>query len=130
MHLKQKLSRIEDELVFLIDGVETLVSADKIKYYVSSLFTIMSIIQNDATKSILRPSSNYIFLRRQSAKGDKHRLICTPYFKEDNIDYSVGVKLLCEAGDSVIKGQDLALLYVNDLNVKLNDEDLKIFEIK
>src|SRR5690606_11000120 len=39
------------------------------------------------TKSILRPSSNYIFLRRQSAKGDKHRLICTPYFKEDNIDY-------------------------------------------
>ena len=45
------------------------------------------IIQNDATKSILRPSSNYIFLRRQSAKGDKHRLICTPYFKEDNIDY-------------------------------------------
>ena len=50
--------------------------------------------------------------------------------KEDNIDYSVGVKLLCEAGDSVIKGQDLALLYVNDLNVKLNEEDLKIFEIK
>lgn len=45
------------------------------------------IIQNDATKSILRPSSNYIFLRRQSAKGDKHRLICTPYFKEDNVDY-------------------------------------------
>ena len=50
--------------------------------------------------------------------------------KEDNIDYRVGVKLLCEAGDSVIKGQDLALLYVNDLNVKLNEEDLKIFEIK
>ena len=50
--------------------------------------------------------------------------------KEDNIDYGVGVKLLCEAGDSVIKGQDLALLYVNDLNVKLNEEDLKIFEIK
>ncbi|MGV0857372.1 Eco57I restriction-modification methylase domain-containing protein [Empedobacter brevis] len=45
------------------------------------------IIQNDATKSILRPNSNYIFLRRQSAKGDKHRLICTPYFKEKNIDY-------------------------------------------
>lgn len=51
LHLKQKLSHIEDELVFLIDGVETLVSADKIKYYVSSLFTIMSIIQNDATMS-------------------------------------------------------------------------------
>ena len=30
--------------------------------------------------------------------------------------------MLCEAGDSVIKGQDLALLYVNDLNVKLNEE--------
>ena len=46
------------------------------------------------------------------------------------LNFRVGVKLLCEAGDSVIKGQDLALLYVNDLNVKLNEEDLKIFEIK
>lgn len=50
--------------------------------------------------------------------------------KEDAIDYSVGVKLLCEVNDSVKKGQDLALLYVNDLNIKLSEEDLKIFEIK
>lgn len=50
--------------------------------------------------------------------------------KEDKIDYSVGIKLLCSENETVTKGQVLALLYVNDLNIKIPEEDLKIFEIK
>lgn len=50
--------------------------------------------------------------------------------KEDKIDYSVGIKLLCSENEAVTKGQVLALLYVNDLNIKIPEEDLKIFEIK
>lgn len=50
--------------------------------------------------------------------------------KEDNIDYSVGVKLMVHEGEQVKNGDVLALLYVNDLNIKLPEEELRIFEIK
>lgn len=50
--------------------------------------------------------------------------------KEDNIDYSVGVKLMVHEGEQVKSGDVLALLYVNDLNIKLPEEELRIFEIK
>lgn len=50
--------------------------------------------------------------------------------KEDNIDYSVGVKLMVHEKEQVKSGDVLALLYVNDLNIKLPEEELRIFEIK
>jgi MinD-like ATPase involved in chromosome partitioning or flagellar assembly len=51
LSVKKELSRIEEKLVFLIDGLETLVLAEKVKDYVSSLFSIMATIQNDAVMS-------------------------------------------------------------------------------
>ena len=39
--------------------------------------------------------------------------------KDSKIDYSVGIKLLKQSGDLVKKGDILAKLYVNDLNIKI-----------
>lgn len=50
--------------------------------------------------------------------------------KESQIDYGVGIKLLKREGSKVKKGDVLAELYVNDLDIKLTDEDLKLFTIK
>jgi len=50
--------------------------------------------------------------------------------KNSKIDYSVGIKLLKHEGDTVKKGDVLAELYVNDYDIELTDEDLKLFVIK
>ena len=50
--------------------------------------------------------------------------------KKSKIDYGVGIKLLKNIGDKAKKGEVLAELYVKNLNIKLTDEDLKIFSIK
>lgn len=50
--------------------------------------------------------------------------------KKSKIDYGVGIKLLKNIGNKVKKGEVLAELYVKNLNIKLTDEDLKIFSIK
>ena len=50
--------------------------------------------------------------------------------KNSKIDYGVGIKLLKEKGDSVTAGDILTLLYVNDYNINLTDEDLNIFDIR
>ena len=49
--------------------------------------------------------------------------------KEDRIDYGAGVKILVNDGDVVKTNQELAVLYVKDQNIKLDDELLDIFEI-
>ena len=49
--------------------------------------------------------------------------------KEDKIDYGAGVKILVSDGDVVKTNQELAILYVKDQNIKLDDELLDIFEI-
>ena len=49
--------------------------------------------------------------------------------KEDKIDYGAGVKILVNDGDVVKTNQELAILYVKDQNIKLDDELLDIFEI-
>lgn len=50
-------------------------------------------IQNcDATKSLLLPNKNYIFLRRFSAKDDKSRLVASPYFADITKDEFIGVE--------------------------------------
>lgn len=46
--------------------------------------------------------------------------------KDSKIDYSVGIKLLKQSGDLVKKGDILAKLYVNDLNIKLNKDDINL----
>jgi len=57
-----------------------------------TLFNKEQYIQaNSSTKSLLRPNDNYIYLRRQSAKGDSNRLICTPYFKDHYQTDFVGI---------------------------------------
>lgn len=50
--------------------------------------------------------------------------------KNSNIDYEVGIKLLKNTGDKVTKDEDLAILYVNDLNINLSKEDINIFNIE
>lgn len=50
--------------------------------------------------------------------------------KESIIDYGVGIKLLKNTGDYVHKNDVIALLYVNDFDIQLNAEDLKIFDIE
>ena len=50
--------------------------------------------------------------------------------KDSKIDYSVGIKLLKQSGDSVKKGDILAKLYVNDLNIKLNKDDINFYSVK
>lgn len=49
--------------------------------------------------------------------------------KNDSIDYGVGIKLLKGVGDKVNNGDVLALLYVKDLNIKLNKDDVSFFTI-
>ena len=49
--------------------------------------------------------------------------------KEDRIDYGAGVKILVNDGDVVKTDQELAVLYLKDQNIKLDDELLDIFEI-
>lgn len=46
----------------------------------------------EATKSLLLPNINYIFLRRFSAKGDKSRLVACPYFAEQAKAELIGVE--------------------------------------
>ena len=50
--------------------------------------------------------------------------------KDSKIDYSVGIKLLKQSGDLVKKGDILAKLYVNDLNIKLNKDDINFYSVK
>lgn len=50
--------------------------------------------------------------------------------KDSKIDYGVGIKLLKREGQKVKKGEVLAELYVKDFNIKLEEEDLKIFTIE
>lgn len=55
--LKGKILNTSSVHAFLIDGLETLVPADKIKAFVGALFDVMAAIQNDpamATKLVLR----------------------------------------------------------------------------
>jgi adenine-specific DNA-methyltransferase len=50
-------------------------------------------IQNcEATKSLLLPNKNYVFLRRFSAKDDKSRLVACPYFAEISNAEFIGVE--------------------------------------
>lgn len=50
--------------------------------------------------------------------------------KESIIDYTVGIKLHKNILEEVKKGDILATLYVNDLNLNLTKEDLDIFKIR
>ena len=50
--------------------------------------------------------------------------------KESIIDYTVGIKLHKNILEQVKKGDILATLYVNDLNLNLTKEDLDIFKIR
>lgn len=50
--------------------------------------------------------------------------------KDSKIDYSVGIKLLKQSGDLVKKGDILAKLYVNDLNIKLTKADINFYSVK
>lgn len=49
--------------------------------------------------------------------------------KDSKIDYEVGIKLLKSKGDLVNKGDVIAKLYVNDLNIKLDREDISFYSI-
>ncbi len=50
-------------------------------------------IQNcEATRSLLLPNKNYIFLRRFSAKDDKSRLVACPYFADISKTEFIGVE--------------------------------------
>jgi adenine-specific DNA-methyltransferase len=46
----------------------------------------------EATKSLLLPNKNYIFLRRFSAKDDKSRLVACPYFADISQGEFIGVE--------------------------------------
>ena len=46
----------------------------------------------DATRSLLIPNKDYIFLRRFSAKDDKSRLVATPYFIGDSTTEFIGIE--------------------------------------
>ena len=50
--------------------------------------------------------------------------------KDSKIDYSVGIKLLKQSGDLVKKGDILAKLYVNELNIKLTKDDINFYSVK
>ena len=50
--------------------------------------------------------------------------------KDSKIDYSVGIKLLKQSGYLVKKGDILAKLYVNDLNIKLTKDDINFYSVK
>ena len=50
--------------------------------------------------------------------------------KDSKIDYSVGIKLLKQSGDLVKKGDIIAKLYVNDLNIKLTKDDINFYSVK
>ena len=50
--------------------------------------------------------------------------------KDSKIDYSVGIKLLKQSGDLVKKGDILAKLYVNDLNIKLTKDDINFYSVQ
>lgn len=50
--------------------------------------------------------------------------------KDSKIDYSVGIKLLKQSGDLVKKGDIIAKLYVNDLNIKLIKDDINFYSVK
>lgn len=50
-------------------------------------------IQNcEATKALLLPNKNYVFLRRFSAKDDKSRLVACPYFADISNAEFIGVE--------------------------------------
>ncbi|MCK9411582.1 MAG: N-6 DNA methylase [Prolixibacteraceae bacterium] len=50
-------------------------------------------IQNcEATKSLLLPNKNYVFLRRFSAKDDKSRLVACPYFADISKEEFIGIE--------------------------------------
>ena len=50
--------------------------------------------------------------------------------KDSKIDYSVGINLLKQSGDLVKKGDIIAKLYVNDLNIKLTKDDINFYSVK
>ena len=65
LEIKNLLLQAIDQRVLLIDGLETLVPAAKIKAYVAGLFAVMNLIQNDpvfSSKLVVR-----IFLREDLA---------------------------------------------------------------
>lgn len=63
--IKNKLLNSQDNHTFLIDGLETLVSAERIKAFVGSLFDVMGAIQNDP--AIARKLTIRMFVREDLA---------------------------------------------------------------
>ena len=130
IEMARKVSE-EEATKLVLDAINSGKAFDKFKEWISYQGGNLDDLKLDENTVYIRAKKDGIIRKIEALKVGKlaSYLGAGRKSKEDKIDYGAGVKILVNDGDVVKTNQELAILYVKDQNIKLDDELLDIFEI-
>lgn len=130
IEMARKVSE-EEATKLVLDAISSGKAFDKFKEWISYQGGNLDNLKLDENTVYIRAKKDGIIRKIEALKVGKlaSYLGAGRKSKEDKIDYGAGVKILVNDGDVVKTNQELAILYVKDQNIKLDDELLDIFEI-
>lgn len=130
IEMARKVSE-EEATKLVLDAISSGKAFDKFKEWISYQGGNLDDLKLDENTVYIRAKKDGIIRKIEALKVGKlaSYLGAGRKSKEDKIDYGAGVKILVNDGDVVKTNQELAILYVKDQNIKLDDELLDIFEI-
>ncbi|MDO4341405.1 MAG: thymidine phosphorylase [bacterium] len=130
IEMARKVSE-EEATKLVLDAISSGKAFDKFKEWISYQGGNLDDLKLDENTVYIKAKKDGIIKKIDALKVGKlaSYLGAGRKNKEDKIDYGAGVKILVSDGDMVKTDQELAVLYVKDQNIKLDDELLDIFEI-
>lgn len=130
IEMARKVSE-EEATKLVLDAISSGKAFDKFKEWISYQGGNLDDLKLDENTVYISAKKDGIIRKIEALKVGKlaSYLGAGRKSKEDKIDYGAGVKILVNDGDVVKTNQELAILYVKDQNIKLDDELLDIFEI-
>ena len=130
IEMAKKVSE-EEATKLVLDAISSGKAFDKFKEWISCQGGNLDGLKLDENTVYIKAKKDGIIRKVDALKVGKlaSYLGAGRKNKEDKIDYGAGIKILVNDGDMVKTGQELAVLFVKDQNIKLDDELLDIFEI-
>lgn len=130
IEMARKVSE-EEATKLVLDAISSGKAFDKFKEWISYQGGNLDGLKLDENTVYIKAKKDGIIRKIDALKAGKlaSYLGAGRKNKEDKIDYGAGIKILVSDGDIVKTGQELAVLFVKDQNIKLDDELLDIFEI-